>query len=105
VAELGPGTQLHLHPRGGEGATQLAHAVGYPPDVGEEVAPHVGGGYDDAGAVRHSEPEELHALLEGVRPVIDTGKGVEVKLGSGLGERHLLALIFGRYAGISVNIP
>ncbi len=60
---------------------QLAHALGQVGDVGHEVAADVRGGHHGGGAVERGQAQQLDALVEGLRAVVQPVQGVEVELG------------------------
>ena len=69
-------------PGGGGRGRQLAHPLGQLGDVGHEVAAHVWGGHHGPRAVGGGQPQQLEALVERGRAVVQPVQGVEVELGA-----------------------
>ena len=60
---------------------QLPHPIGQVGHVGHEVAAHVWGGHHRVGAVEHRQAQQLHALLDRLRAIVQPVERVEVDLG------------------------
>jgi len=82
VAQLTAPVQLYFDPLGASRGPQLGQALTEVRDVGDHVRAHVRGGHHGVGAVRHRAGEELHALGELGRTIVEAVKGVEVQLRS-----------------------
>jgi len=103
VAQLGPAAQLDRHALGAERGPKLFDALAEPEHVGHEVGAHVGRGHHRLGALRGGAPDELDAVTEGDRPVVDAGQGVEVQLDA-LGSPDHRVLRFVLEAGLFVTL-
>jgi len=88
VTQFAARAQVYFDAGGRQNGAQLANALDHLPYIGHEVGPHVRRGHHGAGAVRDRQRQQLNALLQSCRPVVQPGKSVEVNFGTRLRSRH-----------------